>query len=41
MAGAYGTQREKRNVCMILGDNPQGKRSFGRRKFRWEYNIKN
>jgi hypothetical protein len=33
-------EREKRNTCSILVGKPEGKRPLGRRRRRWEYNIK-
>jgi hypothetical protein len=32
--------REKRNACRILVGKPEGKRSLGRCRCRWEDNIK-
>jgi len=31
---------ERRGVCRVLVGKPEGKRSLGRPKSRWEYNIK-
>jgi hypothetical protein len=31
---------EKRNVCRLLVGKPEGKRSIGRPRCRWIYNIK-
>jgi len=39
-AGHVAHMRERRRVYRILVGNPDGKRSLGRRRRRWENNIK-
>ena len=40
MGGACNTYGERRGVYGVLVGNPDGKRPFGRRRHRWEDNIK-
>jgi hypothetical protein len=40
MGNACSMHGENRNVCKILVRKPKGKRSLGRSRSRWEYNIK-
>jgi len=40
MDGAYSAYGEKRGVYRVLVGNPEGKRTLGRLRRRWEYNIK-
>jgi hypothetical protein len=40
MGGACSTNGEKRNACRIFVGKPEGKRSLGRPRRRWEDNIK-
>jgi hypothetical protein len=40
MGGACSTLGECRDVYMILVGKPEGKRSLGRPRHRWEDNIK-
>jgi hypothetical protein len=40
MGRAYSTNREKRNAYRILVGKPEGKRTLGRPRRRWVYNIK-
>jgi hypothetical protein len=40
MDRACSTNGEKRNAYRILVGNPEGKRSLGRPRRRWVYNIK-
>jgi hypothetical protein len=40
MGKVCGTHGEKRNAYRVLAGNPEGKRPLGRRKHRWEDNIK-
>jgi hypothetical protein len=40
MDRAFSTHGEKRNICRILVGNPEGKRSLGRPRRKWENNIK-
>jgi hypothetical protein len=40
MDGSCSTHGEKRNAYRILVGNPEGKRPLGRRRRRWEVNIK-
>jgi hypothetical protein len=39
-AGHVARMEEKRNVCRLLVRKPEGKRSLGRPRCRWIYNIK-
>jgi hypothetical protein len=39
MGRAFGTNGETRNVYKVLVGKPEGKRSLGRHRRRWEYNI--
>jgi hypothetical protein len=39
-AGHVASMREKRNAYRILVGEPEGKRSLGRPKCRWQDNIK-
>jgi hypothetical protein len=38
-AGHVAQMRDMRNVCNSLVGKPEGKRSLGRLRHRWEYNI--
>jgi hypothetical protein len=40
MGRTRSTQGAKRNVCMIVVDESEGKRPLRRRRRRWEDNIK-
>jgi hypothetical protein len=40
MGGACSTNGAKRNVCVILVGNPEGKRPLGRPRRKWVNNIK-
>jgi hypothetical protein len=40
MGKACSTSGEKRNVCRILVEKPEGKRPLGRPSHRWVDNIK-
>jgi hypothetical protein len=40
MNGTCSTQREVRNACDILVGKPEGKIQFGRRRSRWEDDIR-
>jgi hypothetical protein len=40
MAGHVAQMGEKRNAYRILVEKPEGKRTLGRRRHRWEDNIK-
>jgi hypothetical protein len=39
-AGHVARMRERRSVYRVLVGRPEGKRSLGRPRRRWEYNIK-
>ena len=39
-AGHVAHLGERRGVCRVLVGKPEGKRSLGRHRRRWEYNIK-
>jgi len=40
MGGAYGAYGEGRDVYRVMMGKPEGKRSLGRPRHRWEDNIK-
>ena len=40
MDGAVAHMGESRGVCKVLVGKPEGKRPLGRRKCKWEDNIK-
>jgi hypothetical protein len=40
MGGTCSTYGERRVVCRVLVGKPEGKRSLGRPRSRWEENIK-
>jgi hypothetical protein len=40
MVTACSTIGEKRNIYIVLGGQPEGKRPLGRPRHRWEDNIK-
>ena len=40
MSGACSTYGERRVACKVLVGNPEGKRSFGKPRRRWEDKIK-
>jgi len=40
MSGAYSTYGERRDVYRVLVGKLEGKRPLGRRRRRWEQNIK-
>ena len=39
-AGHVARMGERRNACRVLVEKPQGKRSLGRPRHRWEDDIK-
>jgi hypothetical protein len=40
LAGHVARTRERRGLCRVLVEKPEGKRSLGRPRGRWEDNIK-
>ena len=40
MGGAFGTYRGEERLCRVSVGKPEGKRPFGRPRYRWEDNIK-
>jgi len=38
--GHMASMRERKGESRVLMEKPEGKRSFGRTRRRWEYNIK-